>query len=93
MRKRVAVVPETKFKKDPELVTAEGHIVSQGDLIKIKGEYGSQFKFFSLTTNIETGASWIDCFEIFRGSTGQLRAFSIDKLKRIPKKRVKKNVN
>jgi hypothetical protein len=86
-------VAETKFFKNPELILEDGKAVYQGDLIKIKGEHGLKFKFHSLTTNTETGAQWVDCFEVFRGQVGAFRSFPSDRIKRIPKKRVKKNVN
>lgn len=94
-KKTQSAVLETKFQKVPELVI-DGFTISEGDLIKVRGEYGVRFKFSSLTTNIESGAQWIDCFEVFRGQVGAFRSFKSDRIKRIPKKRikkVKKNVN
>jgi hypothetical protein len=46
-----------------------------------------RFKFDSLVTNTETGAQWVDCFEVYKMRTGVLRSFKIDRIKRIPKKR------
>ena len=93
MKKRnQSAVLQTKFEKVPEL-EIDGFVISQGEIIKIKGEYGVKFKFSSLTTNTESGAQWIDCFEVFRGQVGACRSFTSDRIKRIPKKRVKKNVN
>jgi hypothetical protein len=94
-RKTPSAVLETKFAKVPEM-EIDGFIISQGDLIKVKGEYGVRFKFSSLTTNTDSGAQWVDCFEVFRGQVGAFRSFKSDRIKRIPKKRVKKvkkNVN
>jgi len=71
-------------------------IIERGDLIKVTGEYGTKFKFESITTNPKNGATWVDCFETWRGRTGAYRSFSIDRIKRIPKRRprkVKVNVN
>ncbi len=64
--------------------------IEKGDLIKIQGEYGTRFKFLSITTNTETGSSWVDCFETYRGQSGQFRSFTIDRVRRIPKKRPRK---
>lgn len=66
--------------------------IEKGDLIKVTGEYGMKFKFVSVTTNTKTGASWVDCHEVHRGQTGAFRSFSIDRVKRIPKRRTKKAV-
>lgn len=85
-------VQQTKFQRTPEYVNSDGFTISKGDIIKVRGEYGVRFQFYSLTTNIETGSVWVDCFEMFRGKASQYRSFSLDRVKRIPKKRVK-NVN
>jgi hypothetical protein len=66
--------------------------IERGDLIKVSGEYGTKFKFESVTTNPVNGATWVDCFETWRGRTGAFRAFSIDRIKRIPKRRPRKAV-
>lgn len=87
LKKRNAIaVADTKFSHETTLVTADGFEIKQGDLIKIKGEYGVKFKFWSFTTNTESGASWIDCFETYRGASGSFRSFAVDRLKRIPQR-------
>ena len=68
----------------------ENFIIERGDLIKITGEYGTRFKFESVTTNPANGAVWVDCFEMWRGRQGAYRSFSIDRVKRIPKRRPRK---
>ena len=65
-------------------------IIEKGDLIKITGEYGTKFRFESVTTNPKNGAVWVDCFEMFRGQLGPYRSFAIDRVKRIPKRRMRK---
>lgn len=93
MRKKIQVpMPETKFRKSPE-AEVEGFSIIKGDFIKIRGEYGLRFKFDSLTKNIDSGAEWVDCFEMHKGQVGAFRSFRIERIKRIPKKRVKKSVN
>lgn len=76
----------TKFFQVPEFVTEDGFKILAGDLIKIKGEYGIKFKFQAHVTNTETGATWIDCFETYRGAAGSFRSFHTDRLKRIPQR-------
>jgi hypothetical protein len=86
MRKRIqAEAAPTKFLREPE-TSVDGFVIGQGDLFKVKGEYGSKFKFDSLVTNIETGEQWVDCFEVIRGQSGALRSFKSDRIKRIPQK-------
>lgn len=80
----------SELERVSELVLPDGKIISKGDLFKVIGEYGMQFKFYSLTKNVQTGAEWVDCFEMFRGHSGAQRSFSSDRIKRIPKKRKKK---
>jgi hypothetical protein len=94
MAKRIQgqVPKSTIFQRQME-IQVEGHTIANGDIIKVKGEYGLKFKFTAFVTNSQTGATWIDCFEVYRGQVGAFRSFTSDRIKRIPKKRVKKNVN
>ena len=84
-RRKKVVISDSPFQIEPEF-EHNGFIISAGDLVKVKGEYGSRFKVRGLTTNIETGATWIDVFEMFRGKPQQFRAFKQDRIKRIPQK-------
>jgi hypothetical protein len=86
MKRTTQVEPTpTKFLRDPE-ISIDGFTISQGDLFKVKGEYGNKFKFLGLITNLETGSQWVDCFEVVRGQVGALRSFKSDRIKRIPQK-------
>ena len=91
-RKTQTKVAETNFQREPEL-HMDNHVIVKGDMIKVKGEYGVRFKFDCVVVNTKSGATWIDCFETYRGTVGAFRSFKVEKIKRIPKKRVKKNVN
>ena len=82
--KRPVIAPSI-FVTEPEF-DLNGFLISAGDIVKVSGEYGSRFKVRGITTNTETGASWIDVFEIFRGKPQQFRAFKLDRIKRIPQK-------
>jgi hypothetical protein len=88
--RKAAVAAPTNFSYDFSYVTEDGFTISKGDLIKIKGEYGARFVFHSLTTNKLSGSKWIDCFEVARGQVGALRSFQTGRIKRIPKKRIKR---
>ena len=87
MRRRKNVPPPpTKFFRFPE-ITVGNFVIQKGDMIKIQDEWGMKFKFDSLVTNKETGAQWIDCFEVHKMRTGCLRSFRLERVKRIPKRR------
>jgi hypothetical protein len=68
----------------------ENFTIERGDLIKITGEYGTRFRFESVTTNPKNGAVWVDCFEMHRGQVGPYRSFALERVKRIPKRRPRK---
>ena len=83
-RKRVHVEPNNLT--TVPYMEVNGFPIEAGDIIKVKGEYGTKFKFVGITTNDLTGSQWVDCFEIFRGKAQQFRAFKEDRIKRIPQK-------
>lgn len=76
----------SKFIKQDTMII-DGFEVNRGDIIKVRGEYGGKFKFDYFVTNSETGSQWVDCFEVQRGMSGCYRAFKIETIKRVPKKR------
>jgi hypothetical protein len=90
--KRAALVRETKFEKIGEILV-NGRLIVTGDIIKIHGEHGAKFKFNNLVTNKETGAIWIDCFEMDKTLASAWRSFKPDRIKLIPIKRGRKNVD
>ncbi len=85
-RRKKNEVKHSYFETVPFL-ELNGFMISQGDIIKINGEYGSKFKFIGVTTNNLTGASWVDCFEIMNGVSSVFRSFKQERVKRIPVKR------
>jgi hypothetical protein len=91
-RKNLAAISETKFDK-VDSIAVGSRVLMRGDFIKILGEHGGKFKFNSLVTNKETGAQWIDCFEMHKGTVSACRSFRSDRIKLIPIKRGRKNVN
>lgn len=84
-RRKNVVIQPTHFVTEPYM-EIDGFPINAGDIIKVKGEYGVKFKFVGITTNTKTGASWVDCFEIFRGAAQQFRAFKEDRIRRIPQR-------
>jgi len=86
-RKTKYEVPDIakKFVKEDSIII-DGFEIKRGDLIKVTGQYGLKFKFDSFVTNSETGAAWVDCFEVFRNSASAWRSFSPELVKRIPQR-------
>lgn len=68
-------------------INVDGFTIESGDIIKIKGQYGSRFIFQALVSNRETGVQWIDCIELDKGQPGPFRSFYPEYVKRIPKRR------
>jgi len=91
-KRKFATVSETIFTRVPEIVVGARTIVC-GDVIKINGEHGGKFKFHSLVTNTETGSQWIDCFELHKNIASGWRSFRSDRIKLIPIKRGRRNVD
>lgn len=92
IRRKKTKLPETKFHRVSEMMI-NNRLLSAGDLIKIQGEHGGKFKFHSLVTNKETGVQWIDCFEMHKVTASAWRSFRSDRIKLIPIKRGRRNVN
>jgi len=76
----------TRLIRSPEMIV-DGFVVEQGDIIKVQDEWGMRFKFDNFVTDPETGAEWVDCYEVYKMRTGCLRSFKIERIKRIPKRR------
>ena len=91
-RKKASVIADSIFTRESEIVVGSRTIVA-GDIIKIEGEHGGRFKFHSLVTNTETGVQWIDCFELQKNVVSGWRSFKSDRIKLIPIKRGRRNVN
>lgn len=88
-RKKKSEPVQTKFSRVYELEVGNFTIV-KGDIIKIQDEHGRKFKFDSVVTNTETGATWIDCFELQKSVAGQFCSFRVERVKRIPARRGKR---
>lgn len=86
-KKRSVNTPLDSRFDSTDVLVIEGFSIQSGEIIKIKGQYGSKFIFQSLTTNRETGVQWIDCIELDKGEPGAFRSFYPEYAKRIPKRR------
>jgi hypothetical protein len=92
INRKASAIRETKFERSYEIQVGTRTVLS-GEVIKINGEHGAKFKFISLVTNKETGATWIDCFELDKNIVSAWRSFKTDRIKLMPIKRGKNNVN
>jgi uncharacterized protein YqgV (UPF0045/DUF77 family) len=84
-RKYAAEASKTIFRMEPSF-ELNGFVINEGDIVKVIGEYGCRFKVRGFTTNIETGAQWVDTFEMIRGVPSAFRAFKLERIKRVPKR-------
>lgn len=89
-----------RYVREDTLTLPDGNVVERGDMFKIRGknsfgvgEWGLSFKFDHLVTDTQTGKTYVECYEMYRGRAGVMRAFPIERIKRIPKKRVRKRKN
>lgn len=90
MRRRRKHSVEDPFVREDFFTTQDGKTITSGDIIKIKGVWGSKFRFYKFVTNPETGVSWVDCVELERGVACGMRSFYPERVKPIPKKRGKR---
>lgn len=72
------------------MTAPDGTQLQPGDMIKIKGEHGGLFRFKEFVEKTDTGSSWIDCYEMEKGLPCGLRSFRLDRVKTIPKKRMRR---
>lgn len=84
MLKRNKSTPSETHLSHEYSIEVDGFTIESGDIVKVKGERGSKFKFSSFVTNTRTGSQWVDCFETIRGQAGVQRSFKLDQIKRVP---------
>ena len=90
MRRRKKVQTNDPFVRQESFVTEDGRSVTRGDIIKIKGIWGTKFKFHEYVTNPKNNVSWIDCVELEKGVGCGMRSFYPERVKIVPKKRGKR---
>lgn len=98
-RRKAFVLPDIakKYVREDSVTLPTGQTMERGDFFKVKGknsfgvgEWGLVFKFNHLVTNTDSGKIYIECFEMYRGKAGVMRAFTVDRIKPVPKKRRKR---
>lgn len=76
----------SKFDTTPEFLI-NGKQVVKGDIIKIANAHGRKFKVIGLTTNNNTGKSWVDCYELVKGVPAATCSFYPERVKPIKKRK------
>ena len=75
------------FIRSDSFTTDDQKTVNKGDTIKIKGIWGTEFKFLNFVTNPITEVSWIDCIQLERGIGCGLRSFYPNRVKIVSKEK------
>jgi hypothetical protein len=78
------------YNRVPYYTMPDGRIIEKDEIIKIRGEHGGKFKFYEHVTRTDSGAEWVDCFELRGGVLCGWRSFYADRIKPIPKARRKR---
>jgi len=91
-RKKVVSSNQHLYSRTPSYTMQDGRTIERGEIIKIHGVWGSKFMFHDHVVRTDSGAEWIDCFELSGGQIGVWRSFRSERIKPMPRKRGKKNV-
>jgi hypothetical protein len=84
-RKKKVVSPlEHLYNRTPEYTLESGRTVSEGEVIKIDGVWGTKFKFKEHVIRTDNGKQWIDCYELEKGVNCGLRSFYPERIKPMP---------
>jgi hypothetical protein len=76
----------SKFITVPE-ISIGNRTIERGEVIKIKGEKGSLYSFWGITTNPDNGIQWVDCFYLRKSQLSGQYSYSIDRVMPMPRKR------
>lgn len=90
MGRRKKVKFDDPFVREDSFVTEDGKTINHGDIIKIRGIWGTKFKFQQYVTNPDINKSWVDCVQLEKGVGCGMRSFYPDRVKVVPKKRGKR---
>lgn len=76
----------SRFTTVPE-ISIGNRVIKRGESIKIKGEKGSTYSFWGITTNPDNGIQWVDCFYLRKSQLCGQYSYSIDRIVPMPRKR------
>lgn len=91
-RKKEIVSPLAHlYHREPTFTTPEGRVIEPGEIIKIKGVWGTKFRFKEYVQRTDDNAKeWIDCYELEKGQNCGHRSFRPELIKPLPKRKNKK---
>jgi hypothetical protein len=84
-RKRTISPMQHLYERSPEYTLEGGRTISEGEIIKIDGIWGTKFKFKEYVVRIDNGKQWIDCYELDKGVLCGTRSFYPERIKPLPK--------
>jgi hypothetical protein len=85
-RKKIVSPLAHLYHREPTYTTPEGRVIESGEIIKIKGVWGTKFKFIEYVQRTDDGAKeWIDCYELEKGQMCAHRSFRPELIKPLPK--------
>lgn len=85
MARRKTITSIDPFVREESMVLLD-KTINKGDIVKIQGVWGSEFRFVSLVTNPKNGAQWVDCVELERGVACGMRSFRPERVKLVTKR-------
>jgi hypothetical protein len=83
-RKKIVSPNMHLYSRFPKYVLENGKVISEGEIIKIDGVWGTKFKFKEHVIRTDNGKEWIDCYELEKGVNCGLRSFYPEKIKPMP---------
>jgi hypothetical protein len=83
-RKQIISPLEHLYDRTPKYTLESGRTITEGEIIKIDGVWGTKFKFKEHVIRTDNGKEWIDCYELEKGINCGLRSFYPDRIKPIP---------
>ena len=89
-RKKVVSPNSHLYSRTAYYQMPDGRIIEKDEIVKIHGEWGGKFKFIEHVVRTDTGAEWIDCFQLSGGILCGWRSFKPDRIKPMPKVRRKR---
>jgi hypothetical protein len=83
-RKKVVSPNAHLYDRKKDYVLDTGRIISEGEIIKINGVWGTKFRFKEHVIRTDNGKQWIDCYELEKGVNCGLRSFYPERIKPMP---------
>jgi hypothetical protein len=89
-RKKIVSDFDHLYQRVPYYDVDDKRRIESGEIVKVKGVWGTKFRFMQHTKRLDNGNEWIDLVMLERGVGCGQRSFYPDRIKPLPKKRRKK---